>query len=51
MLLLLMASVFVYSSCGRWVFPPLLWSFPPSATFTSFPVPALSCPACLYTVL
>jgi hypothetical protein len=29
--------VFIYSSCGRWVFPPLLWSFPPTATFTSFP--------------
>jgi hypothetical protein len=33
------ACVFIYSSCGRWVFPPLLWSFPPSATFTSFPAP------------
>jgi hypothetical protein len=31
------ACVFIYSSCGRWVFPPLLWSFPPTATFTSFP--------------
>jgi hypothetical protein len=31
-LLLLPASVFVYSSCGKWVFPLLLWSFPPSAT-------------------
>jgi hypothetical protein len=30
------AGVFVYSSHGKWVFPPLLWSFPPSATFTSF---------------
>jgi hypothetical protein len=38
-LLLLLASVFVYSSHGRWVFPPLLWSFPPSATLTSFPAP------------
>jgi hypothetical protein len=37
--LLSQASVFVYSSCGKWVFPPLLWSFPPSATFTSFPTP------------
>jgi hypothetical protein len=26
-------------SRGRWVFPPLLWSFPPSATLTSFPAP------------
>jgi hypothetical protein len=33
------ARVFIYSSCGRWVFPPLLWSFPPSATLTSFPTP------------
>jgi hypothetical protein len=33
------ASVFTYSSCGKWVFPPLLWSFPPTATFTSFPAP------------
>jgi hypothetical protein len=32
------ACVFIYSSCGRWVFPPLLWSFPPSATLTSFPL-------------
>jgi hypothetical protein len=24
---------------GNWVFPPLLWSFPPSATLTSFPAP------------
>jgi hypothetical protein len=31
--------VFIYSSCGRWVFPPLLWSFPPTATFRSFPAP------------
>jgi hypothetical protein len=33
------ACVFVYSSLGKWVFPPLLWSFPPTATFTSFPAP------------
>jgi hypothetical protein len=33
------AYVFIYSSCGRWVFPPLLCSFPPTATFTSFPAP------------
>jgi hypothetical protein len=31
--------VFIYSSCGRCVFPPLLWSFLPSTTFTSFPAP------------
>jgi hypothetical protein len=34
------ACLFIYSSCGRWVFPPLLCSSPPSATFTSFPAPA-----------
>jgi hypothetical protein len=33
------ACVFVYSSHGKWVFPPLLWSSPPSETFTSFPAP------------
>jgi hypothetical protein len=33
------ACVFIYSSCGKWVFPPLLCSFPPTATFTSFPAP------------
>jgi hypothetical protein len=31
--------VFVYSSRGKWVFPPLLWSFPSSATLTGFPAP------------
>jgi hypothetical protein len=31
--------MFVYSSRGKWVFPPLLWSFPPSATLKSFPAP------------
>jgi hypothetical protein len=45
------ACMFIYSSHGKWVFPPLLWSFPPSATLTSFlapgscahaPAPALS---------
>jgi hypothetical protein len=59
-LLLLLVGKFVYSSCGKWVFPPLLWSFPPSATFTSFPAPgcwvcaaapAFSGLACLFTVL
>jgi hypothetical protein len=29
--------MFVYSSHGKWVFPPLLWSFLSTATFTSFP--------------
>jgi hypothetical protein len=38
-LLLLLATMFVYSSLGKWVFPPLLWSFPPSSTLTSFPAP------------
>jgi hypothetical protein len=37
--LLSQACVFVYSSHGEWVFPPLLWSFPPTATFTSFLAP------------
>jgi hypothetical protein len=37
--LLSQAGVFIYSSRGKWVFPPLLWSFPPTATFTSFPAP------------
>jgi hypothetical protein len=30
--------VFVYSSRGKWVFPSLLWSFPPSAILTAFPL-------------
>jgi hypothetical protein len=38
-LLLLLAGMFVYSSHGKQVFPPLLWSFPPSTTLTSFPTP------------
>jgi hypothetical protein len=33
------ACVFIYSSCGKWVFPPLLCSFPPTATFIGFPAP------------
>jgi hypothetical protein len=33
------AGVFIYNSCGKWVFSPLLWGFPPSATLTSFPTP------------
>jgi hypothetical protein len=33
------ACVFIYSSCRRWVFPPLLCSFPPTSAFTSFPAP------------
>jgi hypothetical protein len=31
--------IFIYSSRGKWVFPPLLWSFPPTAAFTGFPTP------------
>jgi hypothetical protein len=49
------AAMFVYSSCGKWVFPPFLWSFPPSATLTSFPAPGcwaqappLLLPECLW---
>jgi hypothetical protein len=38
-LLLLPATMFIYSSSGKWVFPPLLWSFSPSSTLTSFPAP------------
>jgi hypothetical protein len=41
------ACMFVYNSRGKWVFPPLLWNFPPTATFTSFP--ALGCWACATT--
>jgi hypothetical protein len=37
--LLSQACVFIFSSRGKWAFPPLLWSFPPTATFTSFPAP------------
>jgi hypothetical protein len=33
------ACIFIYSSHGKWVFPPLLWSFPPTAVFTCFPAP------------
>jgi hypothetical protein len=62
-LVLLPTTMFVYSSCGKWVFPPLLWSFPPSATLTSFSAPGCwartpspagaspAGPACLFTVL
>jgi hypothetical protein len=31
------ACVFIYSSCGKWVFPTLLCSSPPTSAFTSFP--------------
>jgi hypothetical protein len=42
--LLSQACLFIYSSHGKWAFPPLLWSFPLTATFTSFPTPG--CYAC-----
>jgi hypothetical protein len=41
------ASLFIYSSCRKCPFPPLLWSFPPTATFTSFPT--LDCWVCAAT--
>jgi hypothetical protein len=37
--LLSQACVFIYSSCGKWVFPSLLCSLPPTSTFRSFPAP------------
>jgi hypothetical protein len=37
--LLPLACMFIYSSHGKWVLPHLLWSFPPTATFTSLPTP------------
>jgi hypothetical protein len=37
--LLSQACVFLYSSRGKWVIPPLLWSFPPSTTLRSLPAP------------
>jgi hypothetical protein len=33
------ACMFVYSSHGKWVFPPSPVEFPPFATLTSFPTP------------
>jgi hypothetical protein len=49
------ACMFIYSSCGRWVFPPLLCSFPSTATFTSFPALAYwggaAAPACCHVYL
>jgi hypothetical protein len=48
------ACVFIYSSCGKCMFPPLLWTFPPSATLASFPAPGCwvlpPSPACSVTV-
>jgi hypothetical protein len=56
------ACMFVYSSRGNWVFPPLLWSFPPCHSHKLFhswllgaclaPTGASQArPACLFTVL
>jgi hypothetical protein len=57
------ACVFIYSSRGKWFFPPLLWSFPLSATLISLPAPGCwvcapapagaspACRACLFIVL
>jgi hypothetical protein len=33
------ACMFIYSSHGKWVFPPLLWNLPLTTTLTSFPTP------------
>jgi hypothetical protein len=41
------ACMFIYISHGNWVFPPFLWSFSPTAAFTSFPAP--DCWACTTT--
>jgi hypothetical protein len=41
------ACMFIYNSHGKWAFSPLLWSFPPTATFTSFLAPG--CWACVTT--
>jgi hypothetical protein len=42
--LLSQACMFTYSSHGKWFFPFLLWSFPPTVAFTSFLAPG--CWAC-----
>jgi hypothetical protein len=39
------ASMFIYSSHGLWAFPTLLWSFPPTTAFTSFPAAGWACAA------
>jgi hypothetical protein len=56
--LLSQACMFIYSSCGKWVFPLLLWSFPPhhSHKLSCSWLLEGSCPlwpglACLFTVL
>jgi hypothetical protein len=37
------ASVFIYSSHGKWVFPPLLWSFLPLPLLQAFPLLIARC--------
>jgi hypothetical protein len=37
------ACVFIYSSCGRWVFPPLLWSFLPPLLSQAFLLLVVGC--------
>jgi hypothetical protein len=34
-----LACVFIYSSCGKWVFPPLLWVFLPPSLSQAFLLP------------
>jgi hypothetical protein len=41
-----LACVFLYSSHRRWVFPLILWSFPPSTTLTNFPAPGCWARSC-----
>jgi hypothetical protein len=36
--LLSQTCMFIYSSSGKWVFPPLLWSFPPTTLLQAFPL-------------
>jgi hypothetical protein len=53
-------SIFIYSSRGKWPFPALQWSFPPTATLQAFLLQGcwgegschscLLCPACLFMV-
>jgi hypothetical protein len=42
-LLLLLAGLFVYSSCRKWIFPPLLWSFPSTTALQAFPLLVAGC--------
>jgi hypothetical protein len=34
-----LAGMFIYNSRRKWAFPSLLWSFPPTTAFISFPIP------------